>query len=492
VGEVVQMARAAVDPSFDDYVAARGVHLLRMAWLLTGDLGRARELVEVALARTLPHWRAVSEQGDGLYDAYVRRALMATFLSHRAGRWRRRPHAVPGDAADGQHDVHDALGALRPGQRAVAVLRYYENLDERQAAEVLDCSVRAVRSRSAAVPRDLDLLSPLVEAVPESPATDGLADHARRYAVHARRARTVGVAGLVAVLAAGGVVASGAFRDHVVGPQLPRLSCAMDSPDLPPAPPTGARPLSASVREVLVCADRSDASAWVGSLPPDEPVSGAVALDYLRFDPRGVKGSCPALPSGAAYRMLVRGLDGRLAAYDNQRLACNGWPALDRYFIALGDQLSAQWDTASQDPFLPCPSVLSETLTWGSDQAAGLPRGSTVSQATACFHPVPDPGDFPVHVLPVTRSVLGVDQVAQLNADLAKAGSSGTGRARSSCTPLVRGRVVLHLRTTDGRVVTLVGLCGTRGAMAVNWNVADQLVLSRGSYEMVLAALGRG
>ena len=51
---------------------------------------------------------------------------------------------------------------------------------------------------------------------------------------------------------------------------------------------------------------------------------------------------------------------------------------------------------------------------------------------------------------------------------------------------------MLHVRTTDGRVVTLVGLCGNSGAMAVNWNVADQVVLSRGSYEMVLSALGRG
>ncbi len=270
------------------------------------------------------------------------------------------------------------------------------------------------------------------------------------------------------------------------------VSCAMDSPDLPPAPLPGARPLSASVREVLVCADRSDASAWVGSLPPDEPVAGAVALDYLRFDPRGVKESCGALPSGVAYRMLVQGLDGRLAAYDNQRLACNGWPALDRYFIALGDQLSAQWVTASADPFLPCTSVLSETFTWGSDLAAGLPKGTTLSQATACFHPVPDPSVLPVQVLPVTRSVLGVEEIAQLNADLARSGSAVTGRASPSCTPLVRGRVVLHVRTTDGRVLQLVGLCGNSAAMAVNWNLADQLVLSRGSYEMVLSALGRG
>ena len=495
VGEVVQMARAAVDPSFDDYVAARGVHLLRMAWLLTGDLGRARDLVELALARTLPHWRTVSEQDDGLYDAHVRRAMMATFLSHRARRWMSRPPAVPGDGtdgADGQADVHAPLAALRPSQRAVAVLRYYEHLDERQAAEVLDCSVRAVRSRSAAVRRDLDLRSPLVEAVPDGPVTDGMADHARRYAGRARRARTVGVAGLVVMLAAGGVIASGAFRDHVVGPLLPRLSCALDSPDLPPAPLSGARPLSASVREVLVCADRSDASVWVGSLPPDEPVSGAVGLDFLRFDPRSVKESCAALPSGVAYRMLVQRLDGRLAAYDNQRLACNGWPALNRYFIALGDQLSAQWGTASLDPFLPCPSVLSETLTRSSGPAAGLPKGATVSQATACFHPVPDPSVLPVQVLPVTRSVLSVEEVAQLNADLARSGSSGSSRARSSCTPVVRGRVVLHVRTTDGRVVTLVGLCGNSAAMAVNWNLADQVVLSRGSYDMVLSALGRG
>jgi hypothetical protein len=95
-------------------------------------------------------------------------------------------------------------------------------------------------------------------------------------------------------------------------------------------------------------------------------------------------------------------------------------------------------------------------------------------------------------VLPVTRRVLGVEEVALLNADLARSGSSVAGRGRATCAPIVRGRVVLHVRTTNGRVLSLVELCGNSGVMAVNWNLADQLVLSRGSYEMVLSALGRG
>lgn len=492
LGEVMQMARAAVEPSFDDYVAARGAHLLRAAWLLAGESDRARELVERALARVLPHWRRVSEQDDGLYDAYVRRALMATFLGHRPGGWR---HLTtrPSEGTSGvQREVQDTLAALSPNRRAAVVLRYYEHLGERQTAEALDCSVKAARSRSASVRTDLDLDSALGEAVPQSPAIEGLAEHARRYAARARRVRVASAAGLVTVLAVGGAVASGAFRDRVVAPSLPLLSCAMDSPDLPLAPMSGSRPLSATVRQVLVCADRSDASAWAGSLPPDEPVFGAVGLDYLRFDPRSVNGSCAALPSGVAYRMLVQGLDGRLAVYDNQQLACNGWPALDRYFIALGDQLSAQWGTTSGDPFLPCPSVLSEALTRASDQAAALPRGTAITQATACFHPMPDPGDLPVQVLPVIRSVLGTDEVTELNADLATAGSSKPGKGMSSCAPVVRGRVVLNVRTADGRVLSLVGLCGNSTAMAVDWNYDDQVVLPRRSYEMLLSALGRG
>lgn len=486
------MARAAVEPSFDDYVAARGAHLLRVAWLLAGGPGRARELVELALGQALRHWRRVGEQDDGLYDAYVRRALVATFLARRSGRRDAPPEERPDDETDLQREVQAALATLGSGQRAVAVLRYYEDLGERQIADLLDWSVKTVHTLSAVDDRGLDLRTAMGEAVPESPATDGLAEQARRYAARAHRVRAAGVAGLVAVLAVGGAVASGAFRDRVVAPALAaQLSCSMDSPDLPPAAVSGARPLSQDVRAVLVCADRSDASIWVGSLPPDEPLSTPAGLDYLRFDSRDQPEACPPLPSGAAYRMLVLGRDGHVTVHDNQRLACNGWPALDRYFIALGDQLSAQWASPAQDPFLPCPSDLGETFAQMRPTAPALPKGTVLTQVTACFHPLPDPSVLPQAVLPVIRSVLGVGQVAELNADLARAGSMVTPDDHVPCAPLGRGRVVLHARTSDGRLVSLASLCGNATDAAVNWNLDDRVAWSPASGLMLLVALGR-
>ncbi|HEV7147543.1 MAG TPA: sigma factor-like helix-turn-helix DNA-binding protein [Pedococcus sp.] len=160
-----------VEPSFEEYVAGRGGALLRSAWLLTGDRGQAQQLVATALGKAVLHWRHVGEE-DGLYDAYVRRVLMATYL----GRWRRRwapvdltvvshaSHAVSlavSDADDGSGGaagastealrlrVADALAVLSRAQRAVVVLRFFEGLTEAQTAETLDCTMAAVRRRTA-------------------------------------------------------------------------------------------------------------------------------------------------------------------------------------------------------------------------------------------------------------------------------------------------------------------------------------------------------
>lgn len=175
LGEVVLMTTPElqrVEPSFEEYVAGRGGALLRSAWLLTGDRGQAQQLVATALGKAVLHWRHVGEE-DGLYDAYVRRVLMATYL----GRWRRRwapvdlavvsraSHAVSlavsdnaDDGSDGaarastealRQRVADALAVLSRAQRAVVVLRFFEGLTEAQTAETLDCTMAAVRRRTA-------------------------------------------------------------------------------------------------------------------------------------------------------------------------------------------------------------------------------------------------------------------------------------------------------------------------------------------------------
>lgn len=157
-GEVVVMSRTQAAPSFDEYVAARGGALLRTAWLLTGDHQRAEDLVQTALGKTWPHWTRIAREGAGSYDAYVRRVMMTTYIAWWRRKWNREyPTDVLPEPADPQdadtvelrRDLLKALSGLPRGQRAVVVLRYFEDLTEAQTAQVLDCSVGTVKSQSA-------------------------------------------------------------------------------------------------------------------------------------------------------------------------------------------------------------------------------------------------------------------------------------------------------------------------------------------------------
>ncbi len=157
--------------SFEDFVAARGGALWRSAWLLTGDAGRAEDLVQTALSKSWRQHPRVEASG-GSFEAYVRRAMVTTYTSW----WRRkRPvedlvsgipdhsGASPTDALDAQLDVLGALEDLPPKQRAVVVLRYYEDLTELETARALDCSVGAVKqhhSRAIRALRQSPLLAP--------------------------------------------------------------------------------------------------------------------------------------------------------------------------------------------------------------------------------------------------------------------------------------------------------------------------------------------
>ena len=146
----------AAEDSFRDYVAARLVGLSRAAYLLTGDRHLAEDLVQQALIQVASRWEKISAGGDP--DPYVRRVLYHQHVSW----WRRRrlgdrPHAdVPETAVadravsdkDTELTVRQALGRLTPRQRAVLVLRYFEDLTEAQTAEVMGCSVGTVKSNT--------------------------------------------------------------------------------------------------------------------------------------------------------------------------------------------------------------------------------------------------------------------------------------------------------------------------------------------------------
>jgi RNA polymerase sigma-70 factor (sigma-E family) len=149
----------AVQSEFDAFVTARWGALLRTAYLLTRDQGRAEDLVQTALTKLWFVWDRV----DGDPEPYVRRIIVTTYASWRRRRWwselvTDRVGDLPdasADSIDGQVDVWTALGHLPPRQRAVVVLRYYEDLTEVETAEVLGCAVGTVKSQHSKAIRRL-------------------------------------------------------------------------------------------------------------------------------------------------------------------------------------------------------------------------------------------------------------------------------------------------------------------------------------------------
>lgn len=144
----------ADEAEFDAFVVARSQALLRTAYYLTRDEGRAEDLLQTALTKAWFAWRRI----DGQPEAYVRRVLVTTSASWWRRRWTREapteilpergaPNSLQGPA-DGQ-DLWDAIGHLPPRQRAVVVLRYIEDRTEVETAQLLDCSVGTVKSQCA-------------------------------------------------------------------------------------------------------------------------------------------------------------------------------------------------------------------------------------------------------------------------------------------------------------------------------------------------------
>lgn len=153
---------------FEEWVTARRPALLRTAYLLTGDAHDAEDLVQTSLVKVVPHWSRVAHDPE----AYVRRVLVTANTS----RWRRRrwrevhTDAVPepdrtaaSPATEEQLVLRDALARLAPRQRAVVVLRFYEDLTERQTAELLGIAVGTVKSQARDALARLRVLLPDLE-----------------------------------------------------------------------------------------------------------------------------------------------------------------------------------------------------------------------------------------------------------------------------------------------------------------------------------------
>ncbi|GLW08295.1 RNA polymerase sigma24 factor [Microtetraspora sp. NBRC 13810] len=140
---------------FGAFVAARATSLLRVAYLACGDRTEAEDLLQTALERTYRNWDRTVRHDDP--EPYVRRVIINAAIS----RARRRAllriipmHSPPETSAragdpDLLHVLMEALRALPPRQRAVIVLRYWEDLTEPQTAEVLGCAVGTVKSQTS-------------------------------------------------------------------------------------------------------------------------------------------------------------------------------------------------------------------------------------------------------------------------------------------------------------------------------------------------------
>jgi RNA polymerase sigma-70 factor (sigma-E family) len=147
----------AARADFESWMIARQGRLLRTAYLLTGDVHAAEDLVQTALAKLYLAWDRVSAAPS--VDAYARRILVNEHTSTWRRLWRHREvvtdtsaHEVPvaGEEYDGVGAVlWDAVRDLPERQRAVVVLRYYEQLSERETAEALGISTGTVKSQAS-------------------------------------------------------------------------------------------------------------------------------------------------------------------------------------------------------------------------------------------------------------------------------------------------------------------------------------------------------
>jgi len=146
----------AIDERFAAYVRTRGQHHLRVAVLLTGDWHTAEDLVQASLAKLYRAWPRLDTTTDP--DAYLRRIMVNVHRSWWRTRWRREtpvgelpdPPATA-DVADRQavgDQVRRALATLPRQQRAVLVLRFFEDLPEADVARLLGCSAGTVKTHT--------------------------------------------------------------------------------------------------------------------------------------------------------------------------------------------------------------------------------------------------------------------------------------------------------------------------------------------------------
>jgi RNA polymerase sigma-70 factor (sigma-E family) len=143
---------------FGDFVVARSRRLCEFAYLLCGDWHNAEDAVQTALTKLFLAWRRVRDRGS--IDPYVRKIIVHVLVDQRRlarfrreSSWAEPPEgSFAHDQADATPDrlaVLQALAKVAPRQRAVLVLRFWEDQSVEETAELLNCSAGTVKSQSA-------------------------------------------------------------------------------------------------------------------------------------------------------------------------------------------------------------------------------------------------------------------------------------------------------------------------------------------------------
>lgn len=143
--------------AFNRLLRDRSTAMLRTAFLFTGDHYLAEDLLQSALTKTYLRWGSLREEGAG--EAYVRKVMASIYTRWYRRKWNseyptedlpERGTLDPYPASDDRVVVSQLLGALSRRQRAVVVLRFYEDMSEKDVAETLGMSVGTVKSTTAA------------------------------------------------------------------------------------------------------------------------------------------------------------------------------------------------------------------------------------------------------------------------------------------------------------------------------------------------------
>lgn len=147
------MARTDDSTAYGDYVASRWASLYRTANLVAGNASDAEDVLQTTLAKLYVRWDKIMLVDS--VDAYVRRMLLNELLGVRRLQLRRREkehllHELDAASIDPSERIGlwSEIRALPPRQRAVLVLRYYEDLTEQQIADALGCSRGTVKSQA--------------------------------------------------------------------------------------------------------------------------------------------------------------------------------------------------------------------------------------------------------------------------------------------------------------------------------------------------------